>query len=177
MQRIWIWKPFNTRPRIQILCIFTVWKVWKYLVVSVEEIKCHILATSIQSRTLRIQFFLLLNYLVLRQKKYFGVILPSVSFQNVFLQSIFFQTCIFVKYTWLLSFVSWLLVQVVRCLRRRSDRLLRLPSRPLRWRRKPRRHHPCFCGHGPVAEVPVIKISNFWWDDFHLKIEPHPTIC
>ena len=118
MQRIWIWKPFNTRPRIQILCIFTVWKVWKYLVVSVEEIKCHILATSIQSRTLRIQFFLLLNYLVLRQKKYFGVILPSVSFQNVFLQSIFFQTCIFVKYTWLLALCQLIPYMVIYDLNR-----------------------------------------------------------
>ena len=70
------------------------------------------------------------------------------------------------------SGVDWLFIailQVVRCLWRWSDRLLRVPSCSLRWRRKPRRHHPCICCHGPVAEVafprtilPFSRSYSYW---------------
>ena len=76
----------------------------------------------------------------------FGLIsLTSSSCHLAYFVQIFVFECVIIE----------IFAQVVCCLWRRLDRLLRLPPCSLRWRWKPRGHHPGFRCHGPVAEVPL----------------------
>ena len=82
----------------------------------------------------------------------FGLIsLTSNSCHLAYFVQIFVFECVIIE----------IFAQVVCCLWRRLDRLLRLPPCSLRWRWKPRGHHPGFRCHGPVAEVPLYILIFF----------------
>ena len=84
-------------------------------------------------------------------------------------------TCAAIQNAFISFIKNWFLrihhlLQVVRCLRRWSDCLLRVAPCSLWWSWKSRCHHPCLCCHGPVAEVAISYISNF--NPIHLLANP-----